>query len=222
MQQLARQSERLQQLVRPEMVQNQVASFVKPDGSGTSITIIKPGAAPEVSDLKMKTTVEQELQTLLREGGTIVQDVVGGSKVCSYVIGYRYGNVPLNLMNVLTQVGEKIFLFNLVSTPENFDEDLPVLEDMLQSFNLTKSSDFLTYEDIANGFKMQYPYDWNKIYYKLNASISTVVFVPLAQNTTDRFLENLGVTVALTCRKYYFRSVCTFSYRTIKIIYSRI
>jgi hypothetical protein len=53
----------------------------------------------------------------------------------------------------------------------------------------------LTYEDIANGFKMQYPYDWNKTYYKLNASISTVVFVPLAQNTTDRFLENLGVTV---------------------------
>jgi hypothetical protein len=105
------------------MVQNLAASFVKPDGSGTSITIIKPGAAPEVSDLKMKTTAEQELQTLLREGGTIVQDVdcekykVGGSKVCSYVIGYRYGNVPLNLMNVLTQVGEKIFLFNLVSTP---------------------------------------------------------------------------------------------------------
>jgi hypothetical protein len=150
-QQMAQQSEELQQLAPPEMIQNLAATFVKP-GSGTSITITKnPGAAAGVSDAQMESMADEGfIHMLTQENGTIIKDMecnkykVEGSKACSYVIGLRSGlpnNVlPNNVMQVLTIAGEKAFVFTYSSLPENFDKDLPVLEKMLQSFNRTGMS----------------------------------------------------------------------------------
>jgi hypothetical protein len=134
----------LQQLGQARMIQNFEASFVKP-GSGTSITITKnPGSAAGISDMKMKSMADEGfVQTLIQQNGTIIQDIecerymVDGSKACSYVLGVRNGS-PSNIMQVPTIVGEKAFVFTYRSSPENFDKDLPVLEEMLQSFNRTK------------------------------------------------------------------------------------
>lgn len=119
-------------------------------------------------------------------------------------------------MQILTIVGEKAFVFTYRSLPVNFDEDLPVLEKMLQSFNrtdteilatnastqATKSSlasnsnpGFLTYEDIANGFKIQYPSGWNKTNYP--PTIPIVGFISPAQNATDNLFESIVVGVEL-------------------------
>jgi hypothetical protein len=56
-------------------------------------------------------------------------------------------------------------------------------------------SNFLTYEDTARGFIMQYPFDWNKTDYP--PTIPIVGFMSPAQNTTDRTFENMIVVVEL-------------------------
>lgn len=48
-------------------------------------------------------------------------------------------------------------------------------------------SNFLTYEDTARGFIMQYPSDWNKTDYP--PAIPIVGFMSPAQNSTDRTFE---------------------------------
>ncbi|CAN5295149.1 hypothetical protein BH18THE2_BH18THE2_40300 [soil metagenome] len=60
--------------------------------------------------------------------------------------------------------------------------------------SVTNSTDsnFLTYEDTARGFKMQYPSDWKKSDYP--PTIPIVGFMSPAQNATDRFFENIIVT----------------------------
>ena len=149
--QLAQQSESLQQLVPPEMIQSIAASFVKP-GSGTSITITEhTGSAARVSDAQMESLAEEGFtRALMQQNGTIVQDIecdrykVVGNKACSYIIGIRENlsnNVLANnVMQVLTIAGEKAFVFTYSSLPENFDKDLHILEQMLQSFNRTGAS----------------------------------------------------------------------------------
>jgi hypothetical protein len=57
--------------------------------------------------------------------------------------------------------------------------------------SLTNSarSNYLTYEDTARGFIMQYPSDWNKTDYP-----PTIGFISPAQNATDKFFESIIVT----------------------------
>jgi hypothetical protein len=55
-------------------------------------------------------------------------------------------------------------------------------------------SNFLTYEDTAKGFKIQYPSDWRKP--DLPSTYPIVAFVSPAQSATDNFFENLVITVA--------------------------
>jgi hypothetical protein len=148
LQQLNRQSESLQQLVPPPMIQNLAATFVKP-GSAASITITKNlGSAAGISAAKIELLADEGFtRALMQQNGTIIQDKecerykVDGSKACSYVMGIRTvlpNNVLTNnVMQVLTIQGERVFVFTYRSLPENFDKDLPVLEKMLQSFSWT-------------------------------------------------------------------------------------
>ena len=105
-------------------------------------------------------------------------------------------------MQSLITVGERSFVFTYSSFPENFDRYMLVLEKMLQTFSpisnsVTNSthSNFLTYQDTVNGFKIQYPSDWNKTNYPPN--IPVVIFMSPAQNATDNLFENLGVVIEL-------------------------
>jgi hypothetical protein len=52
---------------------------------------------------------------------------------------------------------------------------------------------FLTYEDVANGFRIQYPSDWKKSDYP--PSIPIVGFTSPAQNATDNLFESIVVAV---------------------------
>jgi PDZ domain len=143
LQQLIQQSEGLRQLLTPEEIQNLGAKFYKL-GSETSITITKSRAsAAGVSGEQLESMADDLFtQQLMRHGGTIIQDMeceryeVEGSKACSNLFSSQKGS-PSNIMQVLTIVGGRVFLFSYSSLPKDFEKDLPVLEEMLKSFNRT-------------------------------------------------------------------------------------
>ena len=147
LQELTQQSNRLQELTRPETVQQVAISFVKPDSPGTSISVVKnPGNASEISDIEMEAMASEGFaQALLKEKGTVVQDIecekysVDGNKACSYILGIGDAGT-FHTMQILTIVGEQAYVFTYGSLAQNFEADLPILEKMLESFNGTSTS----------------------------------------------------------------------------------
>jgi hypothetical protein len=146
LQEITQQSERMQELIQPETVQQLASSFVKPNSPGTSISIVKnPGNTSGISDIEMEAMANEGFAHALRsENGTVVQDIecekykVDGNKACSYVIGI--GDLgAFYTMQVLTIVGGQSYGFTYGSLEQNFKADLPILDRMLQSFNAIDS-----------------------------------------------------------------------------------
>jgi hypothetical protein len=141
LQQLSQQSETMQQLVPPEMIQRIeqfTATFVNPESIGTGVTITKN---PKISDIEFEKEAEEALAwTLLQENGTMIQDVecetykVEANKACSYIVETDDG-LRFKIMQFLTTKGERSFVFTYSSFPENFDRYMPVVKKLLQSFN---------------------------------------------------------------------------------------
>ena len=139
LQQLAQKT----QILDPEKLQQVgVVFFLKPNEMGKSISIIRnPGRVTGLTDTQMKAMSDEQFAlALIRENGTIVQDIecekyrIDGVTACSYILDIGEDQ---RLMQVLTVIGERRYVITYGSSLENFDKDLPVLHTILNSFNGT-------------------------------------------------------------------------------------
>jgi hypothetical protein len=144
---LVQKSGTVQQFVLPEDLKNRPASFLRPNGSETStgIMVAKVSSTVPKSDEDLKSVTEDAFAAnIIMRNGTVVQDIeceryrIDGNRACSFVISTR--DDPSKILQVLTAVGERGFIFEYKAIPESFDEDLPVFEKMLQSFNRTNTT----------------------------------------------------------------------------------
>jgi hypothetical protein len=117
----------------------------------------------------------------------------------------QQGDLDFRLTQIWTIKGDKVYYITYreeSGKQEDSDNYLKTIQKMIDSFQI---SDFLLYENPTIGVKMEYPIDWVKIeeeatqynYLGSNNSQYPIVvgFLPPLQNNSDRFTENLTISV---------------------------
>ena len=97
------------------------------------------------------------------------EDIIANITYGKLTYTSKFGQNYHKTLQLFTIVDHKNYIISYVSNPNDFDKHLPLVEKMLDSFriisdNSTTSSDrWLTYEDVDNGIKIDYPANWKKI-----------------------------------------------------------
>jgi PsbP-like protein len=170
---------RWQVIVPPEGYEAFGIVFINPDSSGENVAIISFPYSPEYDDadgLEEEEAKISLLQEATERNTTIVQDIecqkyqIKGHIACSFILDIGKSKMIM----VVTAVGSWKYGIAYASLKEGFNANLPIFEQMLQSFSVTEPEEVLTYTDVLQKFTMDYPSDWIKIQPGIS---SEVVFI---------------------------------------------
>ena len=122
------------------------------------------------------------------------------------------------LIQIWTIKGDNVYYITYRQDLGKYSNDyyLQTIEKMIDTFEI---NDFLTYENPTFGIKLQYPVDWEKIeeadqYYLEGSNQHSIVsFLLPIENASDRFMENLTISVENLPRNTTFNA---YSDETIK------
>jgi hypothetical protein len=138
-------------IIAHSTLQQLSVTFEKQDGSGKSVNVaISPNVAEGVSDAEMEGMVRSTFNDWLGQSGVLsVQDVecakylVDERKACSYIVSLGRP-AAIQIMQVITVVENRPYIFSYSAGDKDFDNDLPIFETLLKSFNATATTTDLT------------------------------------------------------------------------------